>query len=60
MQSRFMGVSYVLPAFAVMTFVLFSPVFYGLWFSLFRIQYGAPTDFIGLGNFVRPFEDPSL
>ena len=24
--------------------VLFSPAFYGLWFSLFRIEYGAPTD----------------
>lgn len=60
MHSRLTGVSYVLPAFAVLTLVLFSPVFYGLWFSLFRIQYGAPTDFIGLGNFVRLFEDPAL
>lgn len=60
MHSRLTGVSYVLPAFAVLTLVLFSPVFYGVWFSLFRIQYGAPTDFIGLGNFVRLFEDPAL
>ncbi|KKB84396.1 hypothetical protein VW29_10580 [Devosia limi DSM 17137] len=60
MHSRLTGVSYVLPAFAVLTLVLFSPVFYGLWFSLFRIQYGAPTDFIGLGNFARLFEDPAL
>jgi len=60
MQSRLVSLTYVLPAFAVMTLVLFSPVFYGFWFSLFRIQYGAMTNFIGLGNYTRLFGDPEL
>src|SRR5690606_33457842 len=60
MQPRLTSYFYVLPALAVMTLVLFSPVFYGFWFSLFRIQYGAQTDFIGLGNYVRLFTDPAL
>ncbi|AKR58222.1 sugar ABC transporter permease [Youhaiella tibetensis] len=60
MQSRLLSLTYVLPALAVMTLVLFSPVFYGFWFSLFRIQYGATTDFIGLGNYARLLSDPAL
>lgn len=60
MQPRLSSFFYVLPALAVMTLVLFSPVFYGFWFSLFRIQYGAQTDFIGLGNYARLFSDPAL
>ncbi|CAH1651410.1 MULTISPECIES: sugar ABC transporter permease [unclassified Chelatococcus] len=51
---------YIAPAFALLLFVLFSPVLYGFWFTLFRIEYGAPTDFIGLGNYARLLEDPSL
>ncbi|CAH1665525.1 carbohydrate ABC transporter permease [Chelatococcus asaccharovorans] len=51
---------YIAPAFALLLFVLFSPVIYGFWFTLFRIEYGAPTDFIGLGNYVRLIEDPTL
>lgn len=60
MYSRHAGLTYIVPAFALLGLVLFSPVFYGFWFSLFRIQYGAPTDFIGLGNFVRLLDDPAL
>ncbi len=60
MQPRLVSLTYVLPAFAVMTLVLFSPVFYGFWFSLFRIQYGAMTNFIGFGNYTRLFADPQL
>lgn len=59
-HSRLAGVSYVLPALAVLMLVLFSPVFYGFWFSLFRIQYGAPTDFAGLENYARLLDDPVL
>jgi ABC-type sugar transport system permease subunit len=51
---------YSAPAFALLGLVLFSPAFYGIWFSLFRIEYGAPTNFIGLGNYLRLFSDPSL
>jgi ABC-type sugar transport system permease subunit len=60
MYSRLLGPAYILPAFAVMTLVLFSPVFYGLWFSLFHIQYGVPTTFSGAENFIRLFQDPTL
>lgn len=60
MHSRPLFLTYVLPAFAVMTLVLFSPVAYGFWFSLFRIQYGAPTEFIGLGNYAHLLTDPAL
>lgn len=60
MEQRLSPFLYVLPALAVMTLVLFSPVFYGFWYSLFRIQYGAQTDFIGLGNYARLFTDPAM
>jgi multiple sugar transport system permease protein len=48
------------PAFALLGFVLLSPVVYALWFSLFRIEYGAPTSFAGLRNFERLLEDNAL
>jgi ABC-type sugar transport system permease subunit len=60
MHSRRAGLIYIVPAFALLGLVLFSPVFYGFWFSLFRIQYGAPTDFVGLDNFLRLLDDPTL
>ena len=59
LQSRY-AARFVLPAFALLLLVLFSPVGYGLWFSLFRIQYGAPTDFAGLENYIRLLDDPVL
>lgn len=60
MRSHVTGVSYIVPAFALLALVLFSPVLYGFWFSLFRIEYGAPTSFVGLENFYRLLDDPSL
>lgn len=48
------------PAFALLGFVLFSPVVYAFWFSLFRIEYGAPTSFAGLRNFERLLDDHAL
>lgn len=60
MQPRLTPYGYVLPAFAAMTLVLFSPVIYGMWFSSHRIQYGVPTQFIGLGNYTRLLTDPAL
>ena len=51
---------YITPAFALLGLVLFSPVIYGVWFSLFNIKYGAATSFAGLGNYLRLFEDPAL
>lgn len=60
MHSRRAGLLYIVPAFALLGLVLFSPVFYGFWFSLFRIQYGAPTHFVGLDNYLRLLSDPVL
>lgn len=54
------GFVYAAPAFALLGLVLFSPAFYGVWFSVFRIEYGAPTTFIGAGNYLRLFADPTL
>jgi multiple sugar transport system permease protein len=54
------GFLYAAPALAVLGLVLFSPAFYGLWFSLFRIEYGAPTTFFGAGNYLRLLSDPTL
>lgn len=52
--------AYLVPGFALLGLVLFSPVVYAVWFSLFRIEYGAPTSFAGLYNFARLLEDPTL
>ncbi len=41
-------------------FVLLSPVVYGIWFSLQRIEYGAPTGYAGLINFQRLFAGEGL
>jgi multiple sugar transport system permease protein len=60
MHARHAGLVYIVPAFALLGLVLFSPVFYGFWFSLFRIQYGTPTNFIGFDNFMRLLDDPVL
>ena len=54
------GYLYLAPAFALLALTLLSPAVYGLWFSLFRIEYGAPTDFIAFGNYTRLLADPSL
>lgn len=60
MHSRATGLFYVVPAFATMLLVLFSPAAYGLWYSLHRIRYGAPTDFAGTANYAALFSDPEL
>ena len=50
----------VAPSFALLGFVLLSPVAYAFWFSLFRIEYGAPVSYWGLRNFERLLEDHTL
>ena len=60
MKVRSSAYVYIAPAFALLGLVLFSPVLYGVWFSLFDIKYGAPTSFAGLGNYIRLLEDPTL
>ena len=50
----------VAPAFAILGLVLFSPVFYALWFSLQRVEYGAPTHFAGLYNYYRLLDDDTF
>ena len=48
---------FLLPAAAwVLVWTIF-PFFYGLWLSLFHIDFGGEDRFIGLGNFERFFSD---
>ncbi len=51
---------FTVPAFALLGLVLFAPAAYGMWFSLFRIEYGAPTTFSGAANYLRLLDDPEL
>ncbi|WP_395517742.1 carbohydrate ABC transporter permease [Pseudorhizobium flavum] len=60
MTSRSTGLLYIVPAFSALLLVLFSPVFYGFWFSLHRIRYGAASEFIGLGNYEQLLSDPAI
>lgn len=60
MRSSLNSYGYIAPAFALLGLVLFAPVFYGGWFSLQRIQYGAPTGFSGFDNYVKLFDEPEL
>lgn len=48
------------PAFAILGFVLLSPVAYAVWFSLHRVEYGAPTVFAGALNFRRLLQSDEL
>lgn len=50
----------IVPAYAVLGLVLFAPAIYGGWFSLQRIEYGAPAGLAGLANYARLFDDPEL
>jgi ABC-type sugar transport system permease subunit len=52
--------SYIAPAFALLGLVLFAPVFYGGWYSLQDIRYGAPMGFAGFKNFARLLEEPDM
>ncbi len=60
MRSSLNSYGYIAPAFALLGLVLFAPVFYGGWFSLQRIQYGAPTGFSGFDNYAKLFDEPEL
>ena len=51
-STRALGLGLIAPAFALLALVLISPAAYGFWYTLFRIEYGAPTDFIGFRNYV--------
>ncbi|WP_313349129.1 sugar ABC transporter permease [Paracoccus sp. (in: a-proteobacteria)] len=59
-MSRSAGLLYVIPAFAALLLVLFSPVFYGFWYSLHRIQYGMPVQLNNFGNYTKLFRDPKM
>ena len=49
---------FILPASLwVLAFTIF-PFFYGLYLSLFNVQFGVEDQFIGLGNYSRALEDP--
>jgi ABC-type sugar transport system permease subunit len=60
MSQRWFGLTLIAPAFALMALVLLSPMVYGFVYTLFRIEYAAPTEFIGLGNYLHLLEEPAL
>lgn len=51
---------YVGPSILTLGALLVSPVLYAVWFSLHDIEYGAPTDFVGLANYALLLQDSSL
>ena len=56
-SNRALGLGLIAPAFALLGLVLISPAAYGVWYTLFRIEYGAPTDFVGLQNYLYIVEE---
>ena len=49
---------FILPASLwVLAFTIF-PFFYGLYMSLFNVQFGVEDQFIGFGNYTRAVTDP--
>jgi ABC-type sugar transport system permease subunit len=59
-STRALGLGLIAPAFALLALVLISPAAYGFWYTLFRIEYGAPTDFVGLRNYLFLIEGTSF
>ncbi len=59
-SNRSLGLGLIAPAFALLALVLISPAAYGVWFTLFRIEYGAPTDFVGLQNYRSLVEETAF
>lgn len=52
-------VAFLLPAFVLFGSLVLIPIGVALYLSLFRWGgFGAPTDFVGLGNFTALFQDP--
>jgi multiple sugar transport system permease protein len=60
MAPRWFGLTLIAPAFALMALVLLSPMVYGFIYTLYRIEYAAPTEFIGLANYLHLLEEPAL
>jgi len=60
MTSRSTGLLYIVPAFSALLLVLFSPVFYGVWFSLHHIRFGTVGNFVGLRNYSYLLTDPTF
>lgn len=60
MKSHSTAFASVAPAFALVGFVLFSPVVYAVWFSLHDIRYGSMGPFDGGANYLRLLDDFTL
>lgn len=60
MPSKALGLTLIAPAFALLFLVLYSPALYGFYYTLFRIEYTVPTEFVGLQNYLRLLQDPGL
>ncbi len=52
--------AYIGPSVLTLAALLISPVLYATWFSLHRIEYGTPGDFIGLANYALLLHDANL
>jgi len=55
--SKFTPLLYILPAFAVILVFLILPMFYALYLSLFRWDMVAPSQFVGLRNYLILIQD---
>lgn len=60
MRARLVGHAYVMPAMALLAFMLILPSIYGLYYSLHDIRYLRATRFIGFDNYVYLFTDPEF
>ena len=51
---------FLLPALAVFALFKYIPIVKGLEMSFYKVNFGAPWDWVGLDNFVRAWEDADL
>jgi len=59
-MSHHVGYAYVAPAIGLMFAILYFPSLYGLYYSLFDVQYLLPTGFVGLANYAALLDDPEV
>ena len=60
MTGRIQPIVYVGPAVLLTFVILYFPSIFGIWYSLYDVQYLLPGRFLGLGNYARLLADPAL
>ena len=60
LQEAALGYLFLLPAFAILCVFQFFPVYYGFRISLCNWKVTGCAQFLGLGNYVRAFNDPDM